>query len=290
MRLLVVAALILSSTSAFAVDCAHHADRSFHVERADIKTLAVKLGSTDMKVRGVDGLARIEVQARACASNAGDLERLTVEQRRDGDRLVIETERNNDSWSLSLFGSSYAYLELEIRVPRDLPLEVNSGSGDVDARELASLDYTAGSGDLDVTDIAGELTVETGSGDVEGSGLGRLHLRSTGSGDFNLRDIRGDVEVGDVGSGDLDLRKVAGSIQVDQVGSGDLDFSEVGGDVGIDSIGSGDVSVEDVRGNLTVKSAGSSDINHRNVGGKVGYAVATNVLNVGGKVDVPESD
>ena len=270
MRLLVVAALILSSTAAFAVDCAHHADRSFNVERADIKTLAVKLGSTDMKVRGVDGLARIEVQARACASNAGDLERLTVEQRRDGDRLVIETERNNDSWSLSLFGSSYAYLELEIRVPRDLPLEVNSGSGDVDARELASLDYTAGSGDLDVTDIAGELTVETGSGDVEGSGLGRLHLRSTGSGDFNLRDIRGDV-----GSGDLDLRKVAGSIQVDQLGSGDLDFSEVGGDVGIDSIGSGDVSVEDVRGNLTVKSAGSSDINHRNVGGKV---------------DVPESD
>lgn len=275
MRLLVVSTLILFSTSAFAADCAHHADRSFNVDRDGIKSLVAKLGSTDLRVRGVDGLARIEVQARACASNAGDLDRLVIEQHRDGERLVIATERSNDSWSISLFGSSYAYLDLEIRVPRDLSLQINSGSGDVDARGLASLDYSAGSGDLDVADIAGELKVETGSGDVEGSGLGRLHLRSTGSGDYNLRDIHGDVEVGDVGSGDLDFRKVAGSIRVGEVGSGDLDFSDVGGDVSIDSIGSGDVSVNDVRGNLTVRSAGSSDISHRNVGGKI---------------DVPEAD
>ena len=275
MRPLVVATLILFSTSAFAADCAHHADRSFNVDRADIKTLVVKLGSTDMKVRGIDGLARIELQARACASNAGDLERLTVEQHRDGDRLVIETERNNDSWSISLFGSSYAYLELEIRVPRDLLLDIHTGSGDVDARDLASLVYKAGSGDLEVGNIAGELKVEVGSADVRGSVLGRLHLLSTGSGDFNLDDIRGDVEVGAVGSGDLDFRKVAGSIHVGQVGSGDLDFADVGGDVSVDSIGSGDVNVDTVRGKLTVKSAGSSDISHRNVGGKV---------------DVPESD
>ncbi len=275
MRAILVLTLSLFSISVFAADCAHQADRSFNVERADIKILAAKLGSTDLKLRGVSGLSRIEVQARACASDAGDLDRLVVDQHREGDRLVIDTVRNHDTWSVSLFGSSYAYLELEIRVPLDLGVDVDTGSGDVDARDLASLKYAAGSGDLDVENITGELVVEVGSADVEGSGIGRFHLVSTGSGDFKLRDIRGDVEVDRVGSGDLGFRKVAGNIHVGHVGSGDLDFSEVGGDVIVDSIGSGDVNADDVRGNLTVKSSGSSDITHRNIGGKI---------------DVPESD
>ena len=265
-----VALLLLSvSASAFASNCANHADRSFNVDRADIRILVAKLGSTDLKVSGVSGLSRIEVQARACASDAGDLDRLVVNQRRDGDRLIVETGHNKGSYSFSLFGSRYAYLELEIRVPPDLAVVADSGSGDVDARDLASLKYEAGSGDLNVKNIAGELVVEVGSGDVEGSGVGSFHLVSTGSGDFNLRDIRGDVEVGKGGSGDIDLRKVAGSIRVGRIGSGDLDFSDVEGDVTVESIGSGDIDADNVRGNLTVKSRGSSDINHRNIGGKI---------------------
>lgn len=269
MRALVVLALSLFSAPVFAADCAHHADRSFNVDRAGIRILAAKLGSTDLKLRGVSGLSRIEVQARACASDANDLDRLVINQQRDGDRLVIETERNRDSYSFSLFGSSYAYLELEIRVPLDLAIDVDTGSGDVDARDLSSLKYAAGSGDLDVGNIAGELVVEVGSADVEGSGIGRFHLISTGSGDFTLDDIRGDVEIGRVGSGDLDLRKVAGSIQVGRVGSGDLEFSDVGGDVIVDSIGSGDVNIYKVRGDLTVQSSGSGDVSHREIGGKI---------------------
>ena len=269
MRPIVVLFLLFVSASAYATDCANHADRSFNVDRADIRTLVAKLGSTDLKLRGVNGLSRIEVQARACASDAADLDRLVINQHRDGDRLVVETERNKGSYSISLFGSRYAYLELEIRLPPDLAAEVETGSGDVDARDLASLRYEAGSGDLEVEDIAGELTVEVGSGDVEGAGIGSFHLLSTGSGDFNLRDIRGDADVDKGGSGDIDLRKVSGSIRVGRIGSGDLDFSDVGGDVTVESIGSGDIDADNVRGNLTVKSRGSSDINHHNIGGKI---------------------
>ncbi len=275
MRLSLAACFLFLSTSVFASDCANHADRSFNVERADIKTLVAKLGSTDLRVRGERGGTRIEIQARACASSADDLERLVIDQHRDGDRLIIETEHNKGSYTYSLFGSSYAYLELEIRVPLDLAVEVDTGSGDVDAQDLASLTYEAGSGDLNVENIVGELIASVGSGDVEGSAIGRFHLLSTGSGDFNLHDIRGDVEVGKVGSGDLRLRKIAGSIHVGHVGSGDLDLFGIGGDVSVDSIGSGDIDADDVRGNLTVKSSGSSDITHRNIRGKI---------------DVPESD
>lgn len=94
MRATIALSLALFCASAFAANCEHHADRSFNVDRADIKILAAKLGSTDLKLRGVSSLSRIEVQARACASDAGDLDRLVVSQKRDGDRLIIETERN----------------------------------------------------------------------------------------------------------------------------------------------------------------------------------------------------
>ena len=275
MRRIVLVSLLIASAPALATNCEHEADRSFDVDAAGLRTLATHFGSTDLRLRGVPGLAKVEVRARACASDADDLDRLTLNHRVDGNRLVVESERHRGSFSFSIFGSHYAYLDIEIRMPASLAVEVDSGSGDIDARDLASLDFDAGSGDLNVENIAGELVVSVGSGDVEGSDIGRFRLKSTGSGDITLDDIHGDAEVGGVGSGDLTLSKVGGSVRIDHVGSGDVDLRGVSGDVTLDSIGSGDVDAVDVRGNLTVRSSGSGDVYHRNVGGKV---------------DVPDSD
>ncbi|HPN79825.1 DUF4097 family beta strand repeat-containing protein [Dokdonella sp.] len=274
MRSIIVLSLLFLSGSAVASDCTHQADRTFDVDRADIQSLKAVLGSSDLRLRGVSDLKRIEVRGRACASTAEALENLQIGQRRDGAQLVVQTEQKGSN-SFSLFGSNYAYLDLEIRVPADLAVVVDSGSGDVDARDLASLDYEAGSGDLNVENIAQELAVEVGSGDVEGSDIGRLRVDSVSSGDLNLRKIRGDAEVGRVGSGDLTLREVTGNVRVDRVGSGDVDLHDVGGNVLVGSIGSGDVLAAGVRGDLTVESAGSGDVSHRDIGGKV---------------NVPESD
>ena len=54
------------------------------------------------------------------------------------ERLIVETDRENHG-VFSLFGSAYAYLELEIRVPVELALDVESGSGDVRAVEVRDL-------------------------------------------------------------------------------------------------------------------------------------------------------
>jgi DUF4097 and DUF4098 domain-containing protein YvlB len=269
MRWIILASLSIASGPALATNCEHEADRSFQVDAAGLRTLATQFGSTDLRLRGVPGLAKVEVRARACASDADDLDRLTLNHRVDGDRLVVESERHRSSFSFTIFGSHYAYLDIEIRMPASLAVEVDSGSGDIDARDLASLEFDAGSGDLNVQNVAGELIVSVGSGDVEGSDIGRLHLKSTGSGDIALDDIRGDVEVGGVGSGDLTFSKVAGSVRIDHVGSGDVGLRDVTGDVTIGSIGSGDVDATDIRGNLSVKSSGSGEVSHRNIGGRV---------------------
>jgi len=269
MRTIIVSSLLLFSAPLLAAECEHSADRSFEVDAAGLRTLATDLSYYDIRLRGVAGLAKVEVRARACASNADDLQALTLNHRRDGDRLVIDNGPDRNSFSFTLFGSHYAYMDLEIRLPASLAVEVDNGSGDVDARDLHSLRYESGSGDLDVSNVAADLVVDVGSGDVEGEDIGRLHVQDVGSGDVNLRDIHGDADIDDVGSGDVVLRSVKGSVRVGEVGSGDVELRSVGGSVSVDSIGSGDLVVEDVAGDLRVKSVGSGDIDHRNVRGKV---------------------
>ena len=159
MRRIILASLLIASAPALATNCEHEADRSFDVDAAGLRTLATHFGSTDLRLRGVPGLAKVEVRARACASDADDLDRLTLNHRVDGNRLIVESERHRGSFSFSIFGSHYAYLDIEIRMPASLAVEVDSGSGDIDARDLANLDFDAGSGDLNVENIAGDLVV-----------------------------------------------------------------------------------------------------------------------------------
>jgi len=268
MRLLLASPLLFLSAACAAASCEHRADRSFEVDRSGVQSLAVRLGSTDLELRGVPGLQRIEVRATACASSADALERLQVSQRRDGDRVEVTAERSGTT-SITLFGSTYAYIDLEIRVPGDLRVEVDTGSGDVDARNLDAFSYKAGSGDLELRDVSGNVVVEVGSGDVEAENVGTFVLTATGSGDIEVDRVKGAVQVGRVGSGDVTFTKVGGSVDIERVGSGDVVLRDVEGNVRIGSIGSGDVTVNGVRGDLTVQSKGSGDISHRDVGGRI---------------------
>ncbi len=268
MRCLILAsAALLLASAAHADDCKHRAARDLDIGVAGVESLVLELGASDLDVRGVAGLDRIEVRGKACASSAELLERVRVSERREGGRVILRAERDGQSWSL--FGSAYASLDLEVRIPQTLALEVDTGSGDAVVADVAALAWRAGSGDLEARNVAGLLRAKVGSGDVEAREAGSFILDSTGSGDFNVEGVRGDVEVGSGGSGDLTFRRVDGSVRVGHVGSGDVDLRDIGGSVTVDSTGSGDVTVDGVRGDLTVKSQGSGDTSHRNVTGKV---------------------
>ena len=271
MRALVAVILALAAADALAVEnhCEYRADRNFDVDSAGLKALAFELGSSDLHVEGVPGLGKIEVRGRACASQEAWLADLTVEQQRNGDRVVVRPHQNHTQQNYSMFGSNYAYIDLEVRVPKDLRLEVNSNSGDANIADVASLDYSAHSGDLILNRVSGDVAVEVHSGDVQADDLGSLTVRRAGSGDINARNVHGDVKVGNVGSGDLGFRDVGKGVHVDSIGSGDVSVAHAAGDVSVGSIGSGDITVAGIGGDFTVSSAGSGDIHHHDVKGRV---------------------
>jgi putative autotransporter adhesin-like protein len=248
-------------------ECRYAADRNFDVPASGLSTIAFDLGSNDVDLEGVDGLAQVEVRGRACASDAKWLDALTVDQRRSGDTLTITPHAGHDlhgNWN----GSNYAYVDLHVRVPSRLAAQLRGDSGDADVRHVASLDFETSSGDLVVSRVPGTVGIAVSSGDVRGDDLGIVEVRRTSSGDITLRDVHGPVDVTRSGSGDLRFDTV-GSARIGSVGSGDIWVSDAAGDVSVDSVGSGDVSVDGVAGNFHVGSRGSGDIQHRNVRGTV---------------------
>jgi DUF4097 and DUF4098 domain-containing protein YvlB len=270
MRVLFGLILAAVSTTALADhECKFKAERNLDIDPAGLKALTLVLGSSDAQVEGVSGIKRIEVRGKACASEEEWLKDLTVDQERGGDRVRVTTSKNRSGTHINLFGSSYAYIDLTVRIPVDLALEVDAGSGDADVTNLASLRFTSGSGDLKAHHVVGDVLVKVGSGDAIIDDIGSLNVERVGSGDIRASNSRGDIKVGHVGSGDVTFADVRGSVRIESVGSGDVGIRRTSGDVEIGSIGSGDVTVDGVGGNFIVHSAGSGDLHHHQVTGKV---------------------
>jgi hypothetical protein len=262
-----LAVALLPALASANTPCAYSADRNFDVPASGLATIAIDLGSSDVVVEGVDGLASVEVRGRACASDQAWVDGLTVDQRKSGDTLTITPHSGHDL-HINWFGSSYAYVRLHVRMPSSLAARIRGDSGDAEVNRVASLDFETSSGDLLANHIPGTTGIEVSSGDAEGEDLGIVDVRGASSGDITLRDVHGPIEVARVGSGDLRFHRV-GSVRVGSVGSGDVSVSDAGGDVSVDSIGSGDVDVDGVAGAFHVGSKGSGDVHYRNVQGKV---------------------
>ena len=260
--------IALPLAAAAASPCKYTAPRNADLDAAGLRSVQLNLGSADLDIQGVPGLARIEVRGTACASDAKWLDDLKVATGRAGDRATVDA-RNESGSHYGLFGDSYAYLKLQVRVPAALAVAVDSGSGDVRASDLASLDFSSGSGDLQADRIAGALALRLGSADARASQVGSVELRGTGSGDVHVDGVHGDVQAGRSGSGDLGFFNVGGSVRIGGTGSGDISLRHIGRDAEVGSTGSGDVDADDVGGRLTVHSTGSGDVSYHGVKGAV---------------------
>jgi DUF4097 and DUF4098 domain-containing protein YvlB len=268
-KLILALVLVALPLTASAEDCKFSAPRNADLDAAGLRSLQLTLGSTDLDIQSAPGLNKIEVRGTACASDEAKLKNLQVNARRNGDHATVDTGQSGGYMNISLFGSSYAYIKLQVRVPASLAINVDSGSGDVNATDLASLDFDSGSGDLIADHIAGALTLKLGSADVKARQVGSVELHGTGSGDVHVTGVQGNVHADHSGSGDLNFDNVTGSVNIGGTGSGDISLSHVGRDVEVGSTGSGDVSADGVGGNFTVHSTGSGDIRHSDIKGKV---------------------
>lgn len=254
MKTLTCVALAASFLSplAMADDCRYSRDINFDVAVQGLERLTIDVGAGELNVTGASQSDMISVRAQACADSQAKLDDLDLTQDRRGDRLDIASETGDSNWgTVNWFGSTYAYIDVNIAIPAGLIIELDDGSGDINLADV--------SGDLSIDDGSGGIEIARVTGDVQ---------INDGSGDVRVEEVTGSVRLED-GSGDLELSNISADVHVLGDGSGDIRIATVGGNVTVDDDGSGDIRVRDVMGSFETGDTGSGDVDHSDVRGRV---------------------
>jgi len=266
--LLLLIALTPATSLAWDIGCKFKADRAAGIEAGGVEKVVIRTGAGDMKVVGRGNAVRIEARGVACAAKQELLDVTQISVRREGNVVFVETtlpqNEDDDKWG----NSDYAYIDIGIALPSNIPVEALDSSGDATFEDLKALTLQDSSGDLTIKRIAGLADVSDSSGDLEIEVAGSVRLRDS-SGDIDVDDVHGDVDVVNDSSGDIEIERVDGSVRIEQDSSGGIRVEHVKGSVTVDSDSSGDIYAASVGGDFTVTDDSSGSIDHESIGGRV---------------------
>ncbi len=264
--------LVLLPFAAQADDCRYTAERVLDIDAAGLSALHLETSAGDLQVRAEAGLARIEVRGRACHSDEAGLAGIQLREQRTGREASVSVVIPDAGSSSGLFGDHHAYMDVRVRMPDTIRLDLRDSSGDIEVEGLrAGLEVADSSGDIELDDIGGGIEITDSSGDIEvRRAKGDVTVRSDSSGDIDIAGVEGNVLVQDDSSGEIDIRDTSGDAVVERDSSGDITFAGIGGSARVGSDGSGDIRADQVRGDFTVERKSNVDgIRHSGVGGRV---------------------
>jgi DUF4097 and DUF4098 domain-containing protein YvlB len=190
-------------------------------------------------------------------------------------RMILDVERNDQILELTViipyddsdFDASYAYMDIDLKIPENLPTEIRDSSGDINTEKVSITSIDDSSGNIRVRDNNTSLIIRDSSGSIEVRELrGDLEITDS-SGDIDIFDIKGKVTIPRDSSGDIDIETVTGTVVVGRDGSGDIDIQDVKSDVDIGSDGSGSIKIREVEGTVTIGSDGSGTIDIADISG-----------------------
>jgi Putative adhesin len=119
------------------------------------------------------------------------------------------TARAKTVWPLSI---GIHELHIEVRLPKDGDLKVETGDGEIHASGLSgNIDLRSGDGELSVSALSGVLRLHTGDGGIDGRDLDGQCDASSGDGAIKLAG-RFDVLKVKSGDGEIEVKAAHGSV------------------------------------------------------------------------------
>jgi hypothetical protein len=132
-----------------------------------------------------------------------------IEEHQEGDHVTLDVKLPHMNWTF--WGGRHRSLRVEIRVPRELDLDVHTGDGNVSAAALAGrIQIDTGDGKVDATGLKGEVRMHSGDGHITASGLDGSLVVDTGDGHITV-DGRFDTLDLKTGDGNIEARALNGS-------------------------------------------------------------------------------
>ena len=225
------------------------APRNATVPASNARRIEVIARAGTLRIDGQRGANEVTVRgtARASSRRALDAVRLIAEERGGTIRIEADIPENRD-WN----DDDRQSLDLTIQVPRDLPIVVEDGSGDLEIQNVGPLVLSDGSGDATIAHVGGNLRVKDGSGALHIADVNGDVDVTDGSGELEIRDVRGGVEIEGKGSGFLRITSVDQSVHIRAKGSGSVEANHIGGDFVVERKASGDIDYADVKGKVDI--------------------------------------
>jgi hypothetical protein len=141
---------------------------------------------------------------------------LHIESRQDGDHVEISA-RISGHWGFS-WGGNHRNIRIEVRMPRDADLQVDTGDGSVQTQPInGKVKIHTGDGSVRSEAVNGDVDIDTGDGSITLEGAkGDVRLR-TGDGHIDARNVDGKL---DATSGDGHI-KIDGRFDALNIKTGD---------------------------------------------------------------------
>jgi hypothetical protein len=186
-----------------------------------VKSYAVS-GRAKVRVETNDGSVRVttsdtkQVEFRVEYHGFELGKNLRVDSRQDGDKVEL-IARITGHWGWS-WGRNESGLHIEVRMPREADLQVETGDGSVQAGSInGNVFVHTGDGSVKANSLNGTIDLHTNDGSIAVDSLkGEIRLR-TGDGSIEARDLDGKVEA-DSGDGHI---RLAGRFDALNVKTGD---------------------------------------------------------------------
>lgn len=130
-----------------------------------------------------------------------------IEESQNGDHVSLTVRMPHMNWSF--WGGHHRSVHVELRVPRDLDLEVKTGDGNLTSGAVSGhIHYDTGDGNIKATGLKGEVSLHSGDGRIDASGLDGSLRADSGDGHVN---VQGRFDSLDVKTGDGSIEAAAAS-------------------------------------------------------------------------------
>lgn len=248
-------------------------EKDLRLDAEGITEFELDCGAGYLKIKGEPGLKQVEVKAAIVIKGIDEEEiddfiadKITLSLKKWGDKAVLTSKVESFS-AISLFKSRTVQINLDVRVPQNLALDIDDGSGAIEIAHISNdIQIDDGSGSIDIEDVDGKISIEDGSGSIDMVQVtGNVRIED-GSGSITLEKIKGNLKIDD-SSGEIKVEDVSGDVNIDD-SSGDMRIYKIGGSVVVDD-GSGGIYIDGVEKDVIIKRSGSGSVDIHNVKGKV---------------------
>jgi DUF4097 and DUF4098 domain-containing protein YvlB len=198
---------------------------------------------------------------------------LRVDARQDGDKVEL-VARVTGQWGIHFnWGHNSRRLHIEVRMPRDGDLQLDTGDGAVEASSInGTVNVHTADGAVKANSLSGTIDLHTNDGGITVDTLkGDIRLR-TGDGSIEARDLDGKVEA-DTGDGHIRLAGRFEALNI-KTGDGSVDTRVLPGSKMATgwSVRTGDGSVD-----ITLPSDFQADINATTGDGHISLGIPVTV-------------